>query len=96
MSGIRKAIQFSVLIAVLAAIAACASPDPYTPPITDADGNVLPGSIASIETVVLGGVPQTIVLRGVDRSKPVLLHLHGGPGMPSSVWATWNGYFAGL
>ena len=29
------------------------SPDPYTPPITDAEGNELPGSIAVIETITL-------------------------------------------
>jgi pimeloyl-ACP methyl ester carboxylesterase len=72
------------------------SPDPYTPPIVDDNGNVIPGSISSIETVMLGGVAQTITIRGVDRTKPVLLHLHGGPGMPSSPWATWNGYYADL
>ena len=70
--------------------------DPYTPSIVDDDGNELPGSISSIETVVLGGVAQTITIRGVDRAKPVLLHLHGGPGMPSSPWATWNDYYTTL
>jgi pimeloyl-ACP methyl ester carboxylesterase len=49
-----------------------------------------------IETVTLGGIPQIITIRGVDRTKPVLLHLHGGPGVPSSPWATWNDYPAEL
>jgi pimeloyl-ACP methyl ester carboxylesterase len=71
-------------------------PEAYTPPITDAGGNEMPGSIAVIETVTLGGIEQTITIRGVDTAKPVLLFLHGGPGMPSSPWATWNGYHAGL
>jgi pimeloyl-ACP methyl ester carboxylesterase len=96
MKGICRAIQLSAMIAVLVTIGACAKPDPYTPPIKDDDGNVVPGSISSIETVMLGGVAQTITIRGVDRTKPVLLHLHGGPGMPSSPWATWNGYYADL
>lgn len=71
-------------------------PEAFTPAFTDADGTPISGSIAAIETVNLGGFEQTITIRGLDASNPVLLHLHGGPGMPSSPWATWNGYFSEL
>jgi pimeloyl-ACP methyl ester carboxylesterase len=37
-------------------------------------------AIAALERVSLGGFEQTILLRGHDREKPVLLYLHGGPG----------------
>jgi len=36
----------------------------YTPPIIDAEGNEIPGSIAVIETVILGGVEQTVTVVG--------------------------------
>jgi proline iminopeptidase len=52
-----------------------------TPPILGADGRPVPGSIAELTTVRLGGHNQTIMIRGYSSEKPVLLYLNGGPGM---------------
>jgi pimeloyl-ACP methyl ester carboxylesterase len=51
-----------------------------TAPITDARGREVPGSVAALERVRLGGVEQALLLRSVDPRNPVLLFLHGGPG----------------
>ncbi|MFN2253071.1 MAG: alpha/beta fold hydrolase [Candidatus Promineifilaceae bacterium] len=52
----------------------------HTPAIAGADGRPLPGSIAALEKVKLGGVDQWLIIRGQDVNKPVLLFLSGGPG----------------
>ena len=54
-----------------------------TPAIRDTSGRPVPGSIARLERVRLGGVEQSILIRGADSTRPVVLFLHGGPGMPA-------------
>ena len=61
-------------LAVLIALPASA------PPILGADGQPLPGSVAILEKVRLGGHEQWISIRGQSADKPVLLYLSGGPG----------------
>lgn len=39
-----------------------------------------PNGIYLYETPMIGGIPQYVQIRGQDRSNPVLLFLHGGPG----------------
>jgi pimeloyl-ACP methyl ester carboxylesterase len=51
-----------------------------TPPITDASGQPIAGSIATLEKVELNGSQQWVSIRGKDVNKPVLLFLAGGPG----------------
>lgn len=52
------------------------------PPIVDAQGRRVPGSISEKVFVEINGVRQGMVIRGRDRTNPVLLFVHGGPGMP--------------
>jgi pimeloyl-ACP methyl ester carboxylesterase len=51
-----------------------------TPPVLGADGQPLPGSIAELSKVELGGEEQGLLVRAADPENPVLLYLSGGPG----------------
>jgi pimeloyl-ACP methyl ester carboxylesterase len=51
-------------------------------PFLDQDGRSLAGSISEKLHVNINGVEQGMFIRGKDKTKPVLLFLHGGPGMP--------------
>ncbi|TLS35035.1 alpha/beta fold hydrolase [Pseudalkalibacillus caeni] len=38
--------------------------------------------ISETKTIIIGGIPQTILIQTANRHNPVLLFLHGGPSMP--------------
>lgn len=72
---------FTVLIGIaLIVLAVLVALPASTPPIIGQDGKPLPGSIAELTTVRLGGQDQSIMLRGHNVDNPVLLYLSGGPG----------------
>jgi proline iminopeptidase len=76
---LRRMVLGVATLAVIALFAGLLRPA-ATAPILDADGNVVPGSIAELVEVPIGGHEQSIMLRGVSADAPVLLYLEGGPG----------------
>jgi pimeloyl-ACP methyl ester carboxylesterase len=52
-----------------------------TPPLRGSDREVLPGSIAEVAYLRLGGVDQWVMIRGESVANPPLILLHGGPGL---------------
>lgn len=71
-----------VLIIVVAIITLWVKSPGVTQPISNSQGNPIEGNISVIEKVTLGGQEQYIIIRGADKSKPIMLFLHGGPGSP--------------
>ena len=79
------------LVAFLTA-AACAGgcTSTSTAPIRDRQGHAIAGSVATLEQIKLGGVPQWILIRGNSTEKPLLLKLHGGPGQAEMATVRFN------
>lgn len=79
--GIGRLLGRIVLLSTVVVVASACS---HTPKIVDANGMVSEKGIAKMEKVNIGGVEQWIIMRGVNVENPVLLFIHGGPGMPSA------------
>jgi len=70
-----KKMQLMVLCAALVMLLfSCGT---ATPAIASETG------IAVLERIMLGGVLQWVLIRGVNTANPLLLFLHGGPGTPA-------------
>ena len=76
---VRRGFLALATLAVLALVAGLVRPA-STEPIVGADGEPVPGSVAELVDVRIGGHDQAIMLRGVSAEAPVLLYLEGGPG----------------
>jgi proline iminopeptidase len=52
----------------------------HTAPFHDARGRHIPGSVATMTDVMIGGVKQRLWFRGINVENPAVILLHGGPG----------------
>ncbi|MDB5468501.1 MAG: Alpha/beta hydrolase fold protein [Caulobacter sp.] len=78
---VRALLALLVLLVLLTGAVAWRMLAPIsTPAFRGDDGKVLAGSIAVVERWPVGGVEQSVIIRGRDRANPVLLFVHGGPG----------------
>jgi pimeloyl-ACP methyl ester carboxylesterase len=77
---VLQATPLVILAVVVVALAVLNAIPASTPPILDGNGQPVPGSIAELTAVSLGGHDQTIMIRAHSADLPVLLYLSGGPG----------------
>jgi pimeloyl-ACP methyl ester carboxylesterase len=76
---VRRGLLGLATMAVLVLVAGLLRPA-STEEIVGDDGRTLPGSIAELTDVRIGGHRQALMLRGRSTQLPVLLFLEGGPG----------------
>lgn len=85
MPSFSKLIKISILVILVCSIllAFFWLYPAYTPSISSKAGK----SIASLEFIEIGGTEQSLLVRSHNTSNPILLFLHGGPGMPMTYLA---------
>lgn len=71
----------SIVFIVLIIILILALFPSYTPQIKDSKGKVVEHSVALLEKVEIGGIEQFLMVRGENKNNPVILFIHGGPGV---------------
>jgi len=89
----KRRFKFSIVIIAILAIAAFLYYGRFgsTPSFRDAAGAQLQGSVAEMQRVKLGGVEQSITIRGRNAKAPILIWLHGGPGQDETgLWRLYN------
>lgn len=52
-------------------------------PFLDTSNKPIPGSVSEKIHVTINGVKQGMFIKSKDTTRPVLLYVHGGPGMPT-------------
>jgi proline iminopeptidase len=85
--------KFGIATAAILAIAAYLYEGRFgsTPPFGDSGGALVTDSVATMERMTLGGVEQSVMIRGRDKKAPILIWLHGGPGMDATgMWRFHN------
>jgi pimeloyl-ACP methyl ester carboxylesterase len=76
-------ISVALLVCALILVGLLLAGSPGKPePFLDQNGRPLAGSISEEIHVHINGVAQGMFIKGKDRTKPVLLFVHGGPSMP--------------
>ncbi|MEO8851403.1 MAG: alpha/beta hydrolase [Allobranchiibius sp.] len=80
-AGVWTRRTFTALVTVaLVALSLAILRPASTAPIVGADGRTVPGSIAELTRVDVGGHSLGLMIRGHSTTNPVLLFLAGGPG----------------
>jgi len=87
-SSISRVATLGFFVACVPLVLLCAfsSALTKTQAFSQSDGTMLPGSIAEVRSMALNGSRQFVLVRGKDRTKPVLLFIHGGPGVDETPW----------
>ncbi len=82
-----------LVVAIILGLAAYLYQGRYgsTPAFGNISGSVLRGSVATMERMTLGSVEQSVTIRGRNAKAPILILLHGGPGMDATgMWRNHN------